>query len=109
MPTRYNDRYVIHIDEIVQRERMNSPRKFAQPLLPFLRDGDGVTAFEACGLRVDFSRQRLTQDDLARLVDFANGPGLMEAHHAMVQRILRRLILMRSKRRGIGPMLSRSL
>mgnify|MGYP001255180736 CR=1 FL=1 len=64
---------------------MNSPRKFAQPLLPFLRDGDGVTAFEACGLRVDFSRQRLTQDDLARLVDFANGLGLMEAHHAMVQ------------------------
>lgn len=85
MPTRYNDRYVIHIDETVQRKRMNSPRKFAQPLLPCLRDGDGVTAFEACGLRVDFSRQRLTQDDLARLVDFANGLGLMEAHHAMVQ------------------------
>ncbi|CDE46755.1 glucose-6-phosphate isomerase [Sutterella sp. CAG:351] len=85
MPTRYNGRYVIHIDETVQRKRMNSPRKFAQPLLPFLRDGDGVTAFEACGLRVDFSRQRLTQDDLARLVDFANGLGLMEAHHAMVQ------------------------
>ena len=58
---------------------------FAMSILPFLRDGDGLTAFETCGLRVDFGRQRLTRDDLNRLVRFAKGRGLMEAHHAMMR------------------------
>ena len=53
-------------------------------ILPYLRDGDGVVAFECCGLRLDIGRQRLTQDDLARLIRFAGERSLIEAHHAMV-------------------------
>ena len=39
-------------------------------LLPFLRDSAGVdTMVTACGIRLDISRQRLTGEDLKRLVD----------------------------------------
>lgn len=54
-------------------------------ILPFLRDSEGVVAFEACGLRLDIGRQRLTQEDLQRLIAFAKDRRLMESHLAMMQ------------------------
>ena len=53
-------------------------------ILPYLRDGDGTVAFEGCGLRLDIGRQRLTQDDLARLIRFAGERNLISAHQAMM-------------------------
>lgn len=53
-------------------------------VLPFLRDSDGVVAFEDCGLRLDIGRQRLTQEDLRRLYAFAEDRKLLESHLAMV-------------------------
>lgn len=53
-------------------------------VLPFLRDSEGVVSFEACGLRLDIGRQRLTQEDLRRLISFAKDRKLLEHHLAMV-------------------------
>lgn len=54
-------------------------------LLPFLRDSEGVsTTFTACGLRLDIARQRLTGEDLNRLVEHCRARGVAEAHQRMV-------------------------
>lgn len=54
-------------------------------LLPFLRDSKGVsTTFTACGLRLDIARQRLTGEDLNRLVEHCRARGVAEAHQRMV-------------------------
>lgn len=64
---------------------MSISGEFSMTLLPFLRDSDGQTAFETCGLRVDVGRQRLTRDDLERLIAFAEKKGLMAAHQSMMR------------------------
>ena len=54
-------------------------------LLPFLRDSAGVdTMVTACGIRLDISRQRLTGEDLKRLVDHCRTRGVEEAHRRMM-------------------------
>lgn len=54
-------------------------------LLPFLRDSAGVdTMVTACGIRLDISRQRLTGEDLKRLVDHCRMRGVEEAHRRMM-------------------------
>lgn len=54
-------------------------------LLPFLRDSEGVTtSMTACGLRLDISRQRLTGEDVKRLVEHCRARGVEEAHRRMM-------------------------
>ncbi len=53
-------------------------------LLPFLRDSAGTeTTLTACGIRLDFSRQRLTGEDLAELFSLAEKREVLSAHRRM--------------------------
>ena len=53
--------------------------------LPFLRDDEGArTSTTACGIRLDFSRQRMTEKDLSDLYAMAEKKGMLEAFRDMV-------------------------
>ncbi|MFU0841937.1 MAG: Glucose-6-phosphate isomerase [Burkholderia sp.] len=53
--------------------------------VPFLRESEGVrTSVTACGIKLDFSRERITREDFAKLTAFAEKRGILEAHRHMV-------------------------
>ena len=59
----------------------------SSPSIPFLREsatGDASQAV-ACGIKLDLSRQRLTQGDLEGLFKFAAEKDLLGAHARMIR------------------------